>query len=125
MAKQIVNVPNAAPSAVLSPATRDGNLVFVSGRTGRNPGTREYSPDIKEQTRNAIEDIKAILEAAGTSLEQVLSNTCYITRAEDFTGFNEVYTSYFSTDKPARTTVLAGLMATGALVEITAVACMP
>ena len=125
MAKQIVNVPNSAPSAVLSPATRDGNLVFVSGRTGRNPGTREYSLDIKEQTRNAIEDIKAILESAGTSLEQVLSNTCYITRAEDFTGFNEVYTSYFSTDKPARTTVLAGLMATGALVEITAVACMP
>ncbi len=125
MPKQIINVPGAAPSAVLSPATRVGNLIFVAGRTGRDPSSGSYSPDIKAQTRNALEDIKAILEAAGSSLDQVLSNTCYLTRLEDFAGFNEVYTSYFVTDRPARTTVQSGLMAADALVEITAIACMP
>lgn len=58
-------------------------------------------------------------------MDQVLSNTCYLTSSENFAGFNEVYLEYFPEDRPARTTVEAGLMAAGALVEVTAVACIP
>ncbi len=125
MRKQIIAAPGMPPSAVLSPATRFGDLVFVSGRTGRNPSSGQYEPDIKAQTRHTLEGIKAILEAAGTSMDQVLSNTCYLTSSEHFAGFNEVYLEYFPEDRPARTTVEAGLMAAGALVEVTAVACIP
>ena len=125
MRKQIVKVPGLAPSRVLSPATRFGDLVFVAGRTGRNAKTGEYEPDIKLQTRHTLEDIKKILEAAGSSMDQVLSNTCYLTNTKDFEGFNQVYLEYFPADRPARTTVGTALMAKGALVEITAVSCIP
>ena len=125
MRKEIIQGSGVAPSRVLSPATRFGDLVFVSGRTGRNEASGEFEPDIKIQTRRTLEDIKKILEVAGTSMDQVLSNTCYLTSTEYFAGFNEVYLEYFPADRPARTTVEAPLMAPGALVEITAVACIP
>ena len=125
MRKEIVSVPGMAPSRVLSHATRFGDLLFVAGKMGRNPASGEYKPDIKAQTRQALEDIKTVLAAAGSSLDQVLSNTCYITRLEDFAGFNEVYLEYFPSNRPAQTTVQVGLMAPDALVEITATACAP
>lgn len=126
MRKQIVRPPGAPPPLpLLSPATRFGDLVFVSGQVGPNPDTRQYEPDIKVQTRRILEQIKTILEATGTSMDQVLSNSCYLTRTEDFAAFNEVYQEYFPADPPARTTVGVSLMAPGALVEITAVACIP
>ena len=81
--------------------------------------------DIREQTRNCLERIKTILEAAGTSLGNVVSATCWLNNRENFAAFNEVYASYFPTDKPVRATVEANLMAQGALVEIMVIACMP
>jgi 2-iminobutanoate/2-iminopropanoate deaminase len=81
--------------------------------------------DVREQTRNSIERIKLILEEAGTSLENVVSATCWLSTTENFAAFNEVYNSYFPTAKPARATVEAKLMAAGALVEIMVTACMP
>ena len=125
MRKQIITSPSVPPSTNLSPATKFGNLVFVAGRTGRDPASGQYEPDIKAQTHHMLEEIKAILESAGTSMDQVLSNTCYLASAEDFAGFNAVYLEYFPNNRPARTTIEAGLMAVGALVEVTAVACIP
>lgn len=124
MAKEIVQVPKLPLSKVLSPATKVGNLVFVSGRTGRDNNTGLYPEGVKSQTRRILEDIGVVLEAAGSSMDQVLSNTCYLTNKDDFAGFNEVYLEFFPADRPARTTVEAGLMTPEALVEITAVACL-
>jgi 2-iminobutanoate/2-iminopropanoate deaminase len=109
----------------LSPGIKVGNMVYVSGQVGRHPTTGQMGADIREQTRNVLERIKMILEAAGTSLDNVVSATCWLSTKDDFAGFNEVYSSYFPTARPARATVEANLMAAGALVEIMVTACMP
>lgn len=123
--KEIVQVNLAAPNPNLSPATKFGNLVFVAGQTGRHPITGEVGKDIREQTRNVLERIKMILEAAGTSLDNVLSVTTHLTKREDLAAYNEEYAKYFPTNKPARTTVEVMLNSPELLVEITVTACIP
>jgi 2-iminobutanoate/2-iminopropanoate deaminase len=123
--KEIVQVNLAAPNPNLSPATRFGNLVFVAGQTGRHPITGEVGKDIREQTRNVLERIKMILEAAGTSLENVLTVTTHLTTRENLAAYNEEYAKYFPTDKPARTTVEVMLNSPELLVEITVTAGIP
>jgi len=126
MKKEIVTVALERPNPNLSPATRFGNLVFVAGQTGRHPVTGEVGRDIREQTRNTLERIKRILEAAGTSLDNVLTATTYLTRREDLAAYNEEYARYFPAGKPARTTVtVASLNAPELLIEITVTACIP
>jgi 2-iminobutanoate/2-iminopropanoate deaminase len=124
--KEIVTVGSAAPNPNLSAATKFGNLVFVSGQTGRHPVTGEVGKDIREQTRNVLERIKLILTAAGTSLDNVLSAMTHVTRVSDVPAYNEEYAKYFPTNKPARTTVtVAALNSPDLLVEITVTACIP
>ena len=123
--KEIINVSFTTGNPNLSPATRFGNLIFVAGQTGRYPVTGEFGKDIREQTRNTLERIKRILEEAGTSLDNVLTVTSYLTKTEDLSAYNEEYGNYFPTDKPARTTVQASLALPELLVEITATACLP
>ena len=124
--KEIVTVGSAAPNPNLSAATKFGSLVFVAGQTGRHPKTGEIGKDVREQTRNILERVKAILEAAGTSLDNVLTATTYLTRREDLAAYNEEYGKYFPTNKPARTTVtVASLNAPELLIEITVTACIP
>ena len=124
--KEVVQITGAALNPNLSPATRFGNLVFVSGQTGRHPTTGELGKDIREQTRNTLERIKQILTAAGTSLDNVLTATTYVTRREDVPAYNEEYAKYFPTNKPARTTVtVASLNSTELVIEITVTACIP
>ena len=123
--KEIVQVNMGASNPNLSAATRFGNLVFVSGQTGRHPVTGEVGKDIREQTRNVLERIKLILETAGTSLDNVLSVTTHLTKRDDVAAYNEEYAKYFKTGKPARTTVSVALNSPELLVEITVVACIP
>ena len=123
--KETIQVQLAAPNPNLSPATRFGNLVFVAGQTGRHPTTGEVGKDVREQTRNALERIKLILEAAGTSLENVLTVTTHLTKREDLAAYNEEYAKYFPTNKPARTTVEVMLNSPELLVEITVTAGIP
>jgi 2-iminobutanoate/2-iminopropanoate deaminase len=123
--KETIQVQLAAPNPNLSPATRFGNLVFVAGQTGRHPTTGEVGKDAREQTRNALERIKLILEAAGTSLENVLTVTTHLTKREDLVAYNEEYAKYFPTNKPARTTVEVMLNSPELLVEITVTAGIP
>lgn len=124
--KEIVTPALAAANPNLSLATRFGNLVFVAGQTGRHPKTGELGRDIREQTRHTLERIKAILEAAGTSLDNVLTATVYLTRREDLAAYNEEYARYFPADKPARTTVTVASLNTPELViEITVTGCIP
>src|SRR5262245_57629493 len=124
--KEIVSLGQAAPNPNLSPATRFGNLVFVAGQTGRHPVTGEVGKDIREQTRNILERIKAILTSAGTSLDNVLTATTYLTKVSELAAYNEEYAKYFPTNKPARTTVtVAALNSPDLLIEITVAACIP
>ena len=89
--KEIISTDKVtAGAAPLSQAVRYGNLVFVAGCTGRHPTDNSVGADIKEQTRYALERISAILEASGSSMDQVLTNTCYVSNREDLPGFNEV-----------------------------------
>ena len=114
-----------AGAAPLSQAVRYGNLVFVAGCTGRHPTDNSVGADIKEQTRYALERISAILEASGSSIDQVLTNTCYVSNREDLPGFNEVYAEFFPADRPARTTIIVNFGAPDNLVEITSTAGIP
>lgn len=123
--KEIIQVQLAAPNPNLSPATRFCNLVFVAGQTGRHPTTGELGRDVREQTRNALERIKLVLEAAGTSLGNVLTVTTHLTKREDLAAYNEEYAKYFPTNKPARTTVEVMLNSPELLVEITVTAGIP
>ena len=123
--KETIEVELAAANPNLSPATRFGNLVFVAGQTGRHPTTGQVGKDIREQTRNVLERIKLILEAAGTSLENVLTVTTHLTKREDLAAYNEEYAKYFPTNKPARTTVEVTLNSPELLVEITVTAGIP
>jgi 2-iminobutanoate/2-iminopropanoate deaminase len=125
-AKEIVTLDGAASNPNLSPATRFGNLVFVAGQTGRHPDTGDLGKDIREQTRNTLERIKRVLEAAGTSLDNVLTATTYLTSRDNLGAYNEEYARYFPSNKPARTTVtVASLNAPELLIEITVTACIP
>ena len=124
--KQIIGVDTKTSNPNLSPATRFGNLVFVSGQTGRHPVTGEVGKDVREQTRNILERIKGILTAAGTSLDNVLTATTYLTRVQDVGAYNEEYAKYFPTTKPARTTVtVAALNSPELVIDITVTACIP
>ena len=121
--KEIVSTDKVTVGAApLSQATKLGNLVFVAGNTGRHPTNGEAGKDIKEQTRYALERIRLILEAAGSSMDNVLTNTCYVTNRDDLPGFNEVYAEFFTHDRPSRTTVVVNFGDVNNLVEVTSTA---
>jgi 2-iminobutanoate/2-iminopropanoate deaminase len=107
-----------------SQAVKLGNLVFVSGQGPIEPKTHEVKGGIKIQTERMLENIKAILEAAGTTLANVVSTTVYLTDLKNFDDMNEVYRRYFPQDPPPRATVQAGLLR-GMLVEMQCIATIP
>jgi 2-iminobutanoate/2-iminopropanoate deaminase len=80
---------------------------------------------VREQTHYALQRVKTILEAAGTSLDNVLTVTTHLTKREDLAAYNEEYAKFFPTNKPARTTVEVMLNSPDLLVEITVIACIP
>ena len=109
-----------------SQAIAYGNMVFVSGQVAVDPATGQpVDGDIRLQTRRVLDNVSAILEAAGTSLEYTLEAMCFLSDTADFAAFNEVYATYFPVDPPARTTVQTGLPAAGFKVEIRVVAGLP
>jgi 2-iminobutanoate/2-iminopropanoate deaminase len=121
--KEIVSTDKVlSGSAPLSQATKLGNLVFVAGNTGRHPTDGTVGKGIKEQTRYALERISLILEAAGSSIDNVLTNTCYVSNRDDLAGFNEVYAEFFTQDRPSRTTVVVNFGDANNLVEVTSTA---
>jgi 2-iminobutanoate/2-iminopropanoate deaminase len=115
---------NAAPAAIgpYSQGMISGSLVFTSGQIPLSPGTGEIvGTTITEQTEQVIKNLKALLEAAGSSLSKVIKTTCFLADMGDFAAFNEVYGKHFI-DKPARSTVAVKQLPKNALVEIEAIA---
>ncbi|MEM2153418.1 MAG: RidA family protein [Nitrososphaeria archaeon] len=109
MSKDIIRTKNApTPIGPYSQAIKAGNFLFISGQGPIDPKTgKKIVGDIKEQTRQVLENIKSILEAAGLTLENVVKVNVYLKNINDFPKMNEVYKEYFKTNPPARTTVQA------------------
>ena len=116
---------NKAPGAIgpYSQAVSANGLVFVSGQLPIKPELGAFAgDDIKSQTAQSLQNIKSILEEAGSSMENVLKVTVFLNDMNDFAGMNEVYATYFSEPYPARAAVEAARLPKDALIEIEAIA---
>ncbi|QUH20511.1 RidA family protein [Alkaliphilus sp. B6464] len=114
-----------APAAIgpYSQGVRVDNLLFISGQMPLDPNTMDIVPGtIKEQTARVIENLKAILEEAGLTLNNVVKTTVFIKDMNDFANINEVYASYFTENKPARACVEVARLPKDVGVEIEAIA---
>ncbi len=122
MPKQRIDTDKAPqPVAPYSQGIRVGDFIYTAGQGPINPATGQLAgDDIKIQTRQVLENIKAILEAGGASMADVVKSTVHLSTLENFAGFNEVYAEFFPDPKPVRTTV--GSELAGILVEIDVVA---
>ncbi len=123
MSRQVVST-DRAPSAIgpYSQGIITGNLVFTAGQGGVIPGTKTVVEGVEAQTRQTLENVKAILEAAGTSMDRIVKTTVYLADINDFAAMNGVYTTFFPSAPPARTTIQAAALPMGLLVEIEAIA---
>lgn len=124
MHKEIVTTEEA-PAAVgpYSQGVRRGDLVFTAGQLGIVPGTKEFAgPDIESQTRQALKNLKAVLEASGSCLQHVLKCTVFLQDMEEFSRMNEIYAQFFEERPPARSAVQVAALPLGGRVEIEAIA---
>ena len=113
-----------APAGAYSPAVRAGDFVYVSGQVPRDPRTgATVAGGVEEQTRQTLANVRAVLESAGATLDDVVSVTAYLNDPDDWGKFNEVYKTVFRPPYPTRTAVGANLR--GFLVEITVTAYAP
>jgi reactive intermediate/imine deaminase len=120
--KQVVIPQGVTPSRNFSPGVRSRNVLYVAGQLpAANAGS-----DIQSQTRSALNSIKAIVEAGGSTMANVVKCTVFLTSAGDFAGMNEAYVPFFPSDPPARSTVVvAALVRADAKVEIECIAALP
>ncbi|MCX7921120.1 MAG: RidA family protein [Clostridia bacterium] len=119
---------NNAPAAIgpYSQAVKTGNMVFTSGQIPINPANGELvTGSIEAQTKQVLENLKAVLEAAGSSLKHVVKATVFIKDMNDFAVINKVYAEYFTAPYPARSTVEVARLPRDVGVEIEAVAIVP
>lgn len=120
--KQLIQTEAApVPAGPYSQGLRVGNLVFVAGQGPFAPETREIvGATIQEQTAQTLDNVKAILQAAGATMADVVKSTVHLSDLDHFSGFNQVYETYFPDPKPVRTTV--GSQLRGFLVEVDVIA---
>ena len=115
------DAPN--PQGPYSHAVKAGGVVYVSGQAALDPATsKPIHGSVAEETRRTLENLKAILEASGASLDDVIKCSVFLADIRDFAAMNAVYAEYFDAAKPARTTVQAVLPAAGMKVEIDCIA---
>lgn len=123
MEKEIVSTEKAPPAlGPYSQAVIAGDFVFTAGQLGIDPKTGELAEGIEAQTRQALTDLSALLEAASSSLDRVVKATVFLAHMEDFATMNNIYAEFFPLQPPARSTVGVAQLPRGALVEIEAIA---
>jgi len=123
MRNAIVTEQAPKPIGPYSQAIVEGDFIFLSGQGPINPGTgRLELGDARAETKRVFENLRAILQAAGSSLDHVLKCNVYLRDINDFVAMNEVYETYFSAPFPARTTIQAGALPGGIAVEIECIA---
>ncbi|MBI3160772.1 MAG: reactive intermediate/imine deaminase [Chloroflexi bacterium] len=119
----IIPAGGAKPLAPYSPGIRAGQFVFTAGQVGLDPAAHKLVPGgVQAEARQALENLKKILEAAGSSMGQVVKTTVFMTEMSNYGPINEVYGEYFKENPPARSAVAVRELPAGALVEIEAIA---
>lgn len=123
MNKEIISTKNA-PSAIgpYSQGVKVGNLVYTSGQIPLNPIDGSMPSSIEEQTKQSLENCTAILAEAGSSLENVIKTTVFLTDINDFAKMNEIYATYFSSNPPARSAIQVSKLPKDANIEIECIA---
>ena len=124
MAEMIKISTDKAPAAIgpYSQAVKCGDMVFTSGQIAIDPTVGDIvAKDVVGQTEQVMKNLTAVLEAAGTTMQNAVKTTCFLADIADFAAFNEVYGRYF-TSKPARSCVAAKALPKGALVEVEVIA---
>lgn len=123
MSKEVIST-NAAPGAIgpYSQGVQFGELVFTSGQLGLVPETGQFAEGVEAQTAQSLNNVKAILEAAGSGLDKVVKTTVYLKDMNDFAKVNEVYGSFFAQPYPARSAVEVARLPKDGLVEIEVIA---
>jgi 2-iminobutanoate/2-iminopropanoate deaminase len=123
MSKRVIQT-DRAPKAIgpYSQAIKTGHFIFISGQIPINPTSGEIVGEIKEQTRQVLENLKSIVEAGGSSLPAIVKTTGFLKNLDDFGPFNAGYQEYFKQDPPARSTVEVSAIPREARVEIEAIA---
>ncbi|HEX2671238.1 MAG TPA: Rid family detoxifying hydrolase [Polyangiaceae bacterium] len=126
MTRSVVLSPAAPqPVSAYSQAIQSGSLLFLAGQIPLDPTTGKLvSGSIAEETDRIIENLRAVLSAAGATLDHVVKTTVYLTNMADFAAFNQAYARYFTKDPPARTTVAVAALPLGARVELEAIAAL-
>jgi len=125
--REVVTCPDA-PKAIgpYSVAIATENLVFVSGQLGIDPISGSIvEGGIQAQTRTALTNLKSVLESAGSSLEQVVKTTVFLTDMAQFAEMNGVYAEFFTSDYPARSAIQVAALPKGGIVEVEAIAVLP
>jgi 2-iminobutanoate/2-iminopropanoate deaminase len=124
MRKEVIHTDKVPPARVpLSQAIRAGDWIFASGQLGNDPRTRKLAAGgIGSETRQVCENLKAVLEAAGSSLGKVVKVTIYMADLNELAAMNEIFSGYFPVDPPARTTFQCARLVGDARVEIEAIA---
>ncbi len=124
MPKQVIRTEEAPPAiGPYSQAVVAGGLVFAAGQIPLDPHTGQPVPgDVRVQTRRVLENLKAVLLAAGSSMDKVVKTTVFLRDLGDFGAMNEIYGEYFREDPPARSTVQVARLPRDAAVEIEALA---
>ncbi len=126
MKKEIV-ISEKAPKAIgpYSAATKFGDLIFTSGQLGFDPQTGDLVPGgVEAEARQALTNVKNVLEAAGSSLENVLKTTVFLKDINDFALVNAIYAEFFTVNHPARSAFQVAALPKGGSVEIETIACV-
>ena len=122
MSRDVIVPDGITPGPILSPGIRVGNLLWTAGHVGRNPETGETPDDIQGQTRQTLLNLKRVLEAGGSSLENVIKVNIFLVDVNDRPALNEVYQEFFPKNPPGRTCFGGAQFGGNVLVEIECVA---
>ena len=121
----ILSTAAPQPVSAYSQAIQSGSLLFLAGQIPLDPTTGKLvSGSIAEETDRIMNNLRAVLSAAGATLDNVVKTTVYLTNMADFSAFNQAYAGYFTKDPPARTTVAVAALPLGARVEVEAIAAL-
>ena len=123
--QRMIVATDQAPAAIgpYSQGVRIGGFLFTAGQIPLDPATMQLvASDISSQTERVMENLKAVLTAADTTLDRVVKTTCFLANLDDFPAFNAVYGRYFPENAPARSTVQVARLPLGSLVEVECIA---
>jgi reactive intermediate/imine deaminase len=120
--REVVPIPGASPNPVLSSVIKAGDVLYLSGQLGTVPGQGLPPGGIQAETRQALDNVKRLLDAAGSGMERVIKCTVFLADIGDFRAMNEVYRSYWPSAPPARSTVGVAGLVLNARVEIECIA---